>query len=423
MRRVIGEPARPRTHGASGTGRERHRVPYRDAVRRIGVPERRARLALRHGLARRLGSVDEAAAAMVGLHSSDPTTVYLSAWARVDGLEPGDVADALYERRSLVRILGMRQTLFVVPRHLAAVIDTACTKALGPPERRRLLGMLESQGVADPGKGAAWLRRVERATLRALEARGEATARELTKDVPELGTRLSFGEGTTWAGTMGVSTRMLFLLAAHGSVVRARPLGTWVSGQYRWARTETWLGEPLEPLDHAAACDELLLRWLRAFGPGTMTDLRWWTGWTVRLTTATLARIGAVEVKLEDGVGYLAPDDLDPEDAPGWWVAFVPSLDPTVMGWKQRTWYLGPHERALFDRNGNAGPTVWADGRVVGGWVQRDDGEIALELVERVSARTRKRIEAERERLRAWLGDARIRSRFATPLERRLAAG
>jgi poly(A) polymerase len=68
------------------------------------------------------GSVEEATAALVGLHSSDPTSVYLSARARVSGFVPDDLEDALYERRSLARMIGMRRTLFVVPREVAAVL-------------------------------------------------------------------------------------------------------------------------------------------------------------------------------------------------------------------------------------------------------------------------------------------------------------
>jgi hypothetical protein len=90
------------------------------------------------------------------------------------------------------------------------------------------------------------------------------------------------------------------------------------------------------------------------------------------------------------------------------------------MGWKERNWYLGDHASRLFDRAGNAGPTVWANGRIVGGWTQTDDGDIAVELLERVDARARKRIDAERECLRTWLGDVRIRSRFRSPHERSL---
>jgi hypothetical protein len=390
-------------------------------VRTIGTQERRARLARRHGLARALTGPDEAAAAMVGLHSSDPGTVFLSAWARVRRFTPAALEDALYGRRSLVRMLGMRRTLFVVPRDLAAVMQEACTKALVPAERRRLVQMLEGQRVVRAARGSRWLDGVAARTLEALGARGEATARELTKDVPELGAKLTFGEGTTWAGSVGVSTRVLFLLATEGRIVRARPLGGWTSGQYRWARTEAWLGEPLPTLDHAEACAELLSRWLRAFGPATTTDIRWWTGWTAKLTASTLAAVGAVEVALDDGPGWVLPDDVGADGGRASWVALLPGLDPTTMGWKERAWYLGPHGRTLFDTNGNAGPTVWANGLIVGGWAQAADGEIVVELLEEVDAKTRARIESERERLRAWAGDVRVQPRFRTPMERRLS--
>src|SRR6186997_2418347 len=120
-------------------------------MRRIDVAERRARLALRHGLARPFDSVEDATASMVGLHASDPATVYLSARARVRDFVHTDLEDALYERRSLVRMLGMRRTLFVVPVEVAAIMDEACTKKLAGGERRRLIGMLEDQGVTRDG--------------------------------------------------------------------------------------------------------------------------------------------------------------------------------------------------------------------------------------------------------------------------------
>jgi len=390
-------------------------------VKRIGVEERRARLAVRHHLARSVASPERVAASIVGYHSSDPATVFLSAWARVRGFAPTQLEELLYDRRSLVRMLGMRRTLFVVQREVAAVMDAACTKSLAPGERKRLIRMLEEQGVAEEGTGERWLLRVATKTLDALGTRGEATARELTRDVPELAARLHFGEGKTWGGTMGVSTRVLFLLAAEGKVVRARPLGGWTSGQYRWARTEAWLGEPLPRPGAAEARAELLRRYLRAFGPATLTDVRWWTGWTAGLATGALHAVGAMEVELDEGTGFVLPDDVRRVRRPGAWVALLPGLDPTVMGWKERDWFLGDHASHLFDRNGNAGPTVWADGRVVGGWGQAGDGGIRVELLERIDAATRRAIDAERERLRAWLGDVRIVSRFRTPLERTLS--
>src|SRR4029453_2045830 len=126
-------------------------------MRRVGVRERRARLGVRHRLASHVATVEEAAGAVVGLHSSDPATVHLSSWARVDGFQPAHLEDALYGRRSLVRMLGMRRTLFVVPAQLPPVMHEACTKALIPGQRKRLVRMLEQQGVASSGRGEAWL--------------------------------------------------------------------------------------------------------------------------------------------------------------------------------------------------------------------------------------------------------------------------
>lgn len=357
---------------------------------------------------------------MVGLHSSDPATVYLSAMARVAGLAPDDVADALYVRRSLVRILGMRRTLFVVPVDLAGVIDAACTKALVPPQRRLLVRMIEEQGIAADGE--SWLDEVAAETLDALHQMGEAAAMELREIVPRLKESLVFGEGKKWGGSVGISTRVLFLLATEGKIIRTQPRGSWISGQYRWSPLDRWIEGGWSRLDPLHARAELVRRWLGAFGPGTFTDVKWWTGWTVRDTRAALESAGAVEVRLDDGPGLIAPDDEEVDTSSSSWVALLPSLDPTVMGWKERDWYLGDHAPQLFDRNGNAGATIWVDGRIVGGWGQGKDGTIRTRLLEPVAANARAAIDDRAGVLEAWLGDIRITPRFSSPLGKELRA-
>jgi hypothetical protein len=91
------------------------------------------------------------------------------------------------------------------------------------------------------------------------------------------------------------------------------------------------------------------------------------------------------------------------------------------MGWRDRGWFLGAHAPALFDRSGNIGPTVWWDGRVVGGWAQRPDGEIVFRLLEDAGSAAATAIAAEAESLQAWLGATRVTPRFRTPLERELS--
>jgi hypothetical protein len=321
----------------------------------------------------------------------------------------------------LVRLTGMRNTLFVAPADLVPVIAAACLRTIAPRERRRLERLVQSAGIAP--EAAAWIERVERDALAALTRRGEAAGAELSREVPALREPLRFGEGTRWETTTAVTSRLLSVLAAEGRVVRGRPRGSWVSGQYRWAPAEAWLDAEVVELRAEAAEAELARRWLGAFGPGTAEDLRWWTGWTVKTTRRALAANAAVEVELDGGeVGCLLPDDAEPARAPEPWAALLPALDPTVMGWLERRWYLGEHGAALFDRNGNAGPTVWWDGRVVGGWGQRPGGEVVFRLLEDVEAEATAAIEAEAARLTAWFGGTRVTPRFRTPLERELAA-
>ena len=113
------------------------------------------------------------------------------------------------------------------------------------------------------------------------------------------------------------------------------------------------------------------------FGPGTAADIKWWLGSTVAAVRRALADLGAVEVDLDGQTGYLLPDDQEATDPIEPWAALLPPLDPTTMGWIERDWYLGPHKAQLFDTSGNAGPTAWWDGRIVGGWRQSDNGEVA----------------------------------------------
>ena len=390
-------------------------------MRTITDTERRARLGVRHGLATPAKTVEDAASAVVGLHSSDPATVFLSARARVTGFRREDLERALYDERSLVRMLGMRRTLFVTTPELAPVIDAACTKALVPGERRRLIGWIEDQGLARDG--AAWLREAMRATMRALHDHGELSGAELSKLVPQLREKLRFGETKKWGGEVGMTTRVVFLLAAEGTIVRARPRGTWISGQYRWVPTDTWLGEPLAKIPVGEASAELLRRWLYAFGPATSTDIRWWMGWTQGKLRTALEGVDVEEVRLEDGTpAYVLADDAGKVTTRKRWVRLLPGLDPTTMGWQDRGWFLGPHAKALFDTNGNAGPTVWWDGRVVGGWVQRKSGEVVLRFLEDAGAEAVAAAEDLAGRLQEWLGPARVTPRFRTPLERELAA-
>jgi hypothetical protein len=388
----------------------------------MSAEERRARLGVRHHLAPPASAttVERATRGVLALHATDPASVFLSARARVESCKIADVERALYEARTLVRLLAMRRTLFVVPVEIVPIVLAAASKAVASRERRKTVQLLEQAGISKSAD--RWLTRAEKATLAALDARGEAVASELSSDVPALRERIHYGAGKKWEGYFTVATRTLTVLSAEGRIVRARPRGSWISNQYRWTPMARWLRGDVEELPTADAQAELARLWLAAFGPATAADLKWWTGWTVADTRRALAAIGAVEVELDGATGLVLPDDLEPVAPPEPWVALLPALDPTVMGWSGREWYLGEHRAAVFDRAGNAGPTVWCDGRIVGAWAIRDDGEIVHRLFDDVGREATAAIEAEAARLATWFGTTRVTPKFRTPVERELTA-
>ncbi|MFI6419151.1 winged helix DNA-binding domain-containing protein [Streptomyces sp. NPDC050842] len=408
----------------------------RTRTRTIDDAERSARLAVRHRLAgaARAATAEEVGDSLVALHGTDPASVFLSVGARLAG-DGGPVASAeraLYEERSLIRMHGMRHTIFVFPSALAPAVRSSTTRPAAVRERALLVRHLAEGSSFDE----AWLAETERLVLAELAVRGEATGTELGAAVPRLRETYVYGPGTRQEGVQSVASRVLRVLGMEGRIVRGRPQGTWTSSRFRWA-----LAEEHAPVPAAEARAELIGRWLAACGPATETDLKWWTGWKVTDVRAALAAVGAVAVTLagsgagsgaasgsgaEDGAGgtgFVLPDDLDPVPALEPWAALLPALDPTAMGWQARDWYQDPgHRAALYDRSGNIAPTVWWDGRIVGVWAQRPDGEIVHRLLADVGGEAVRAIGVEATRLAAWVGDVRVTPRFRTPLERELAA-
>jgi Winged helix DNA-binding domain len=385
-------------------------------VRKVDLAERRSRLARRHRLApgHRAADVLGAARSVVCLHGTDPATVYLSARARVEAMTVADMECALYVDRSLVKHLAMRRTLFVFPRETLPIAQAGASNRVADLERRRLIREVEQAGLHRDGE--RWLSEASEHVLLALADGRELTSSELRDEIPLLEGSIAYGEGKSWGGKVAVAPRVLTTLSAAGQIVRASNNGGWWTSRPRWASMRSWLGEEITPLRGDEAVAQLVGRWLRAFGPGTAADLKWWLGSTFAAVRSALADLDTVEVGLDGERGYLLPDDLEPTDPVEPWAALLPPLDPTTMGWRERAWYLGPYSDQLFDTAGNAGPTAWWDGRIVGGWRQTDSGEVELRMLEDVGDDGRRALEHEAARLSEWLGGRRVLLKVPSPL-------
>ncbi|QSR31792.1 hypothetical protein CFI00_15010 [Nocardioides sp. S5] len=383
---------------------------------RISDAERRRRIAVRHAVApaHRLDTVEAVTRAMTVLHATEAATVHLAVAARAEGLHVDDVDHALYDERSVVKQLAMRRTLFVLPRDLLPAAWGSASARVATAERKRVARMVEQAGLA--ADGAAWLDAARAATLARL-ADGPATTAELRAQVPELAGSVGGDSDKPYDRPVPVAPWVLTHLGLTGAVFRGPNAGHWRVNKPTWATAEEWLGTTETPWDEAAGYAELVRRWLATFGPGTAADVQWWLGSTKTAVTRALADVGAVEVALDDATtGWVLPDDIDDTPPVEPWAALLPTLDPTVMGWKSRDFYLDPvHVPRLFDTNGNAGTTAWWDGRVVGCWVQDDSGAVRLSLLEDVDPAGRAALEQEADRLTRWLDGTVVGTVYSSP--------
>lgn len=391
-------------------------------VRHISDEERRARLAQRHGLApdHRLPNVLAAARAMTALHATEAATVHLALWARVQSVDLADIETALYDDRSVVKQLAMRRTLFGFPRELLPAVWGSAAARVANQQHNSLLKYVAQGGFADDAE--TWVEAAYADTL-ALLADGEPrTVTQIREAVPELDGRFTMGSpDKKWGGSFPIGRWVVASLAARGQLIRATNVGHWRLNKPTWALAEHWLdashGGVPEPLGEADGYAELVCSWLRTFGPGTEGDLVWWLGATKSAVRRALDDVEAVPVSLDGGeVGWVLADDVEPVAPVEPWGALLPTLDPTVMGWKQRAFYLRPDDvRYLFDSNGNAGNTAWWDGRIIGAWAQDDDAVVRVLPRGDLDAQARAFLDAEAKRLTDWLDGVRIVNVYQSP--------
>jgi hypothetical protein len=392
-------------------------------MRRIDDRQRRARLARRHRLAGDAPTVEQAALDVTVLHATDPATVYLSVLARSSSSSLSDVAAALYDDRSLVRLLAMRRTLFVVPRALVPAVHHGAALDVAAQQRLRLLSQLGTLPTEPPvPAGAAlrdWLDQAQDDVVAALERRGTATGAQLSRDVPQLRTAFLPTTDKAWDVRRNVTTQVLTLTGLEGRIVRGRPLGTWTSRQHTWQPAHALWPDGIAELPDARAA--LVAAYLARFGPATEQDVAWWTGWTLRDTRRALSALPVDQVALDhDAMGLVLAGDTEPDEPPPPAATLLPALDPTPMGWKERAFFLPGDWSGLYDRSGNIGPTVWWDGRVVGAWAVRRDGGIATTLLTTLSRKAERAVAEQVDRLRSRLEGAVVVPSFPTPLERSL---
>jgi hypothetical protein len=211
----------------------------------------RALLARQGLLERRAAPALEWVERLVGLQAQVPSHPYVALSARLDGFAPDELS-GLVAGRAAVRAQLMRSTIHLVSARDALALHAICAPVLARAFRSPFAAALGTAAVEDVAAAGA--------ELLAAEPRTRA----------ELGALLA--PRFPGADPSALAHAVTFQRA----LVQVPPRGLWgQSGQARWALTERWLDAPL---DAAAAVDELVLRYLAAFGPATAADVRTWSG-------------------------------------------------------------------------------------------------------------------------------------------------
>ncbi len=381
----------------------------------------------------RLADVVQITRDIVALHATDPTSPYLSLWTRSLDFRREALEDALYERRTLAKTLCMRVTLHAVPSDEMPFFFQAFPLVFF--ERRSPVAfrgnlLLVRAGVCQEGEAEAVFNDLHHQVLDAVAEKGASTVQEISQAVPELTVKIRHDVGKPYEGEFSIGSRLVPDMCTRGLLIRAHPRGTWRSSLYEYAAFSDWLPDvDLESVTRQEAQSWLVRRYLSAFGPSTLEDVQWWTGLSKSEVKKALKALKPVlaEMDIEGlGSGYLMLNDdlqqlhdLSPSDDP--YVFFLPILDPYIMGYRDRRRFLAPeHRTRVLDRAGNAVPTVWVNGRVVGVWGQREDGGIIYRLFAPVSEDEQSLLSNEVRRLEGFLDGERVPPRFRTPFTRAL---
>jgi hypothetical protein len=347
------------------------------------------------------------------LHATGAPNPYLSLWTRMERFELNQLDVELYEKRSLVRRLCMRATLHIVPSQRLPVFLQATRQRLERRFQRDMDKALVWSGLCQEGEQVDTLNSLQQRIVSTLARRGTATMAELGEMISELKAQFEYAPGKPYGGSYSIGTRLISGLCVRGVLVRARPRGSWRSNLFEYALLEEWLPDlNLDVIAPKEARAQLVKWYLAAYGPATVEDIAWWSGFTKRETATAIKALSEelVWVEIEHmGGGYcMLRDDhqrlLGGAFRPELCVNLLPSLDPYVMAYRDRRRFLAPdHYDQVFDRSGNAFASVWVNGQVVGIWQETEEG-IELLLWDETRQAS---VAAEAQRLAAFLQRAK----------------
>jgi Winged helix DNA-binding domain len=342
----------------------------------------RALLARQMLLERQSKPAAETIEQLVGMQAQNPLDPYYALWTRLVGFQPEELSDLIANRKA-VRLAMMRSTI-----HLVTARDCLRFRPVLQPVQDQVLF-----------KNSPFGRKIGDMDLDALVAAGRAIVEEKPQTMSELGKRLH----ELWPDRD--ATSMAYGIRGLAPLVQVPPRGIWgKGGQTTLTTAEHWLGEPLAEDDSP---DEIILRYLAAFGPATVQDAQYWSGLTKLKDAFERLRPQLVTFRDERGKELFdLPGAPRPEpDIPAA-PRFFPQYDNVMIGHADRSRILGDNVQGhMFVIENRYPGTFLVDGFLAGIWTitrVRRAATMRIRLFATISAEDKTALGEEATRLLAF---------------------
>ena len=308
----------------------------------------------------RINSIVQTAGDLCGLHATCPTTPYLSLFARMNQFSKSDLKREVEINKSLVRIRSIRSTLHLIPFEKNTLVFAATKAQLNRRSEKYIqhLGMTleEFNSIAEK-------------IIITLTGRG-LTANEIKKET----------------GNSKYTSHVINILCDEGTIVRGMINGSWKSNIHRYFRFEDFYSESdISNISKEVAFEYLVMDYIKSYGPVTMEDIIWWSGLN-KQTVRQVIENKKKELENLNIEGYpenflMLKSDFDSllqtAISGNLNVLFLPAMDPFIMGYKVRQRFIDDAESDfVYDRFGNATPTIILDGTIIGIWDLDDQKNI-----------------------------------------------
>lgn len=301
----------------------------------------------------------EAIEHLVGMQAQNPDEPYVGLWSRLDGFRHDELA-ALVTDREVVRASMMRATI-----HLVTTCDCLALRPVVQPVLERDVYRNNTYGKE----------RLEGLDMDAVLAAGRERLEEEPRTAAELRDLLDSQWPDRDPAALAYAVRGLL------PVVHVPPRGIWrESGPIAMTTVEDWLGESVDPDPER---DEMILRYLAAFGPATVADMRKWSGLQGLRDDLERLRSHLRTFADEDGRELFdLPDAPRPDPDTTAPPRFLPRFDNVLLSHADRSRIIPAEYRQRVIHDRSAKGRVLVDGFIAGFWSIKREGDEATLLIE-----------------------------------------